>query len=111
MSLLLCTSLYFSILIDSLIKFIFFSIIYAYISRFFAISPLTTLKPEDPDFIDARQTISQLLPFLVDKKSTTVLPNLSALVTDLWSRFEPVSHSAYSRCLVSVIHITWNRRT
>ncbi|KAK7687637.1 hypothetical protein QCA50_008852 [Cerrena zonata] len=66
-------------------------IVYAYISRFFAISPLTSIKPEDPDFIEARRILSQLLPFLVDKKSTTVLPNLSALITDLWSRFEPES--------------------
>ncbi len=35
---------------------------------------------------------SKLVPFLTDRKSTTVLPSLSALITDLWSRFDSVRY-------------------
>ncbi|CAL1715449.1 unnamed protein product [Somion occarium] len=64
-------------------------IAYAYITRSFATSPISSLAPQDSDSEEARRTISRLVPFLVDRKSTTVLPSVSALVTDLWSRFEP----------------------
>ena len=50
---------------------------------------------EDADHNEARQTISKLVPFLVDRKAKTLYPTLSATVTDIWSRFDPVSISQF----------------
>ncbi|CDO68391.1 hypothetical protein BN946_scf184815.g38 [Trametes cinnabarina] len=64
-------------------------ITYAYVIRYFAISPLSALSPSDPDRDEIRRSISQLVPFLVDRKSKLVHSSLSGVVTDLWSRFPP----------------------
>ncbi|KAI0363141.1 hypothetical protein BV20DRAFT_1007803 [Pilatotrama ljubarskyi] len=64
-------------------------ITYAYIIRYFAISPLSSLSPTDPDHAEVRRTISQLVPFLTDRRSTLAHSSLSGVVTDLWSRFPP----------------------
>ena len=70
------------------------SIAYAYVVRHFAASPLSSLSPDEPDCIEARRVVSQLVPFLAERISTTVLKSISGTVTDLWSRFPPVSHRA-----------------
>ncbi|KAI0741363.1 hypothetical protein C8Q80DRAFT_1194033 [Daedaleopsis nitida] len=62
---------------------------YAYVVRHFAVSPLASLAATNPDRAEIRRLISQVVPFLVDRKSTMVLTSLSGLVTDLWSRFPP----------------------
>ncbi|RPD65186.1 hypothetical protein L226DRAFT_501974 [Lentinus tigrinus ALCF2SS1-7] len=64
-------------------------IAYAYAIRHFAIPSLSSLLAEDPDRLEIRRSVSQLVPFLVDRKSTTVHTSLSGVVTDLWSRFPP----------------------
>ncbi|TBU30173.1 hypothetical protein BD311DRAFT_659626 [Dichomitus squalens] len=66
-------------------------IAYAYTVRYFAVSPLSAISRTDPDYAEVRESISRLAPFLVDRRSTTVHLSLSAVVTDLWSRF-PASH-------------------
>lgn len=66
------------------------SIAYAYVTRHLATSPLESIPRGDPEHAEARRTISQLVPFLTDRKSTTVHPSLSSAVTALWSRFPPV---------------------
>ncbi|KAI0352088.1 hypothetical protein OH77DRAFT_1409888 [Trametes cingulata] len=66
-------------------------ITYAYIIRYFAISPLSSLSPADPDHAEVRKSISQLVPFLTDRRSTLAHSSLSGVVTDLWSRF-PTGH-------------------
>ncbi|KIP07070.1 hypothetical protein PHLGIDRAFT_127858 [Phlebiopsis gigantea 11061_1 CR5-6] len=62
---------------------------YAYITRYLSTSSLSSLSPGEPERAEARRLFSTLVPFLTDKKSKTVLPSLSGLITDLWSRFEP----------------------
>ncbi|KAI0700015.1 hypothetical protein C8T65DRAFT_709765 [Cerioporus squamosus] len=64
-------------------------IAYAYAIRYFAISSLSTLSLEDPERLEVKRSLSQLVPFLVDRKSSTVHTSLSGVVTDLWSRFPP----------------------
>ncbi|KAI0333905.1 hypothetical protein GY45DRAFT_1319144 [Cubamyces sp. BRFM 1775] len=64
-------------------------ITYAYIIRYFAISPLSSLPTTDPDRSEIKRSISQLVPFLTDRRSTLVHSSLSEVVTDLWSRFPP----------------------
>ncbi|KAF5383717.1 hypothetical protein D9615_003582 [Tricholomella constricta] len=64
-------------------------IAYAFTTRHFSVSPLSTLRPEDVDFEEARSVISQLVPFLTDRNSKTLYSNLSSLTTDIWSRFKP----------------------
>ncbi|KAM5537102.1 hypothetical protein V8D89_009248 [Ganoderma adspersum] len=64
---------------------------YAYAVRHFAVSPLSSLSSTDPDRAAVRQSISHLAPFLADRRSTMVHMSLSAVVTDLWSRF-PTNH-------------------
>ncbi|KAI0832073.1 hypothetical protein BC628DRAFT_1453207 [Trametes gibbosa] len=65
------------------------SFTYVYIVRHFAVSPLSSLEPADPARVEIRRSISQLVPFLTDRKSTLVHSSLSSVVTDLWSRFPP----------------------
>ena len=67
------------------------SIAYAYAVRYIATFPLSSISPTDPDYTEVRQSISRLAPFLVDRRSTIVYMSLSAVVTDLWLRFPPVS--------------------
>ncbi|KAH9840290.1 uncharacterized protein C8Q71DRAFT_805910 [Rhodofomes roseus] len=59
---------------------------YAYVTRHFATSPLTSLDPSERD--EARRIIAQLVPFLSDRLSKTVHSSLSAAVTDILSRFQ-----------------------
>jgi hypothetical protein len=66
------------------------SICYAYAVRYFATSPLC--KAAEGDNVEIRQTLSQLMPFLVDRKSKLAHTNLSSVVTDVWSRFQQVGH-------------------
>jgi hypothetical protein len=54
---------------------------------------LSSLEIDDADFQEARRIISQLAPFLTDRKSRVLHLSLSGIVTDIWSRFEPVSRS------------------
>jgi len=63
-------------------------IAYAYVTRYFATSPISTLSADDREHEDARGVISRLIPFLTDRKSKTIHSTLSSVVTDLWSRFE-----------------------
>ncbi|EMD38803.1 hypothetical protein CERSUDRAFT_92834 [Gelatoporia subvermispora B] len=62
-------------------------IAYAYVTRHLAASPLEAIPRGDPEHADARHEIARLVPFLTDRKSTTIHPSLSSVVTDLWSRF------------------------
>jgi len=64
------------------------SIAYAYVTRYFSTSPISTLPADDREHEDACGIISRLIPFLTDRKSKTIYPTLSSVVTDLWSRFE-----------------------
>ena len=67
-----------------------FSIAYSYTTRHLSISPLSGIGTNSPDFVEARHLLSQLVPFITDRKSTTLYSNLSSLTTDMWSRFQPV---------------------
>lgn len=60
---------------------------YAYVTRYLATSPLTSLEPSERD--EASRIISELVPFLTNRLSKTVHSTLSATVTDLLSRFRP----------------------
>ncbi|GBE86234.1 hypothetical protein BKA93DRAFT_816514 [Sparassis latifolia] len=62
---------------------------YAYTTRHLAMSPLSALSLGDPEHAEACRTIAHLAPFLADRKSATIHPTLSSVVTDFWSRFEP----------------------
>jgi hypothetical protein len=73
------------------------SIAYSYTTRHLAISPLSTIGREATDIQDSQKLIAHLVPFLVDRKSTTLYPNLSSLMPELWSRFKLVG----SRILAS----------
>ncbi|KAG6813874.1 hypothetical protein H0H92_006281 [Tricholoma furcatifolium] len=64
-------------------------IAYAFVTRHLSISPLSSLTPENIDFEESKRLLSQLVPFLIDKKSTTLYPNMTSLVTDIRSRFQP----------------------
>lgn len=72
------------------------SISYAYITRHLGTSPLSSLKPENADYYEARRLVTKLVPFLTDRKSTLVHPNLPAVITDFWSNFDLAS------CIVSL---------
>ncbi|KAI0785209.1 hypothetical protein C8Q75DRAFT_723127 [Abortiporus biennis] len=63
-------------------------IVYSYITRSLSTSPLSSLRSIDPEYQEAKRFVSRLLPFLVERRSTSVFPNLSATITDLWSRFD-----------------------
>ncbi|PSR73893.1 hypothetical protein PHLCEN_2v10290 [Hermanssonia centrifuga] len=62
---------------------------YAYVTRYLSTSPVGSILPEDAEHEEARRMFTRLVPFLTDRKSKTVLPSLSGVITDLWSRFEP----------------------
>ncbi|KAF9006008.1 hypothetical protein BDQ17DRAFT_1352567, partial [Cyathus striatus] len=64
------------------------SIGYSYIVRHFGLSTLSSLNPGDMDHHTAKKLISQIMPFLTDKKSTTLFPTLDSVIVDIWSRFE-----------------------
>jgi hypothetical protein len=63
---------------------------YVFTVRRLAASSLSSLLPNDSDREEAQRTISKLIPFLFDKKSTTVFRTLSEVITDLWSRVDEV---------------------
>jgi hypothetical protein len=69
------------------------SIAYAYVVRYFAASPLSAFKTDDQDLQEASRIISQLVPCLTDRKSKALHSSLDDVVTDVWSRFVPVSLS------------------
>ncbi|KDR80603.1 hypothetical protein GALMADRAFT_222197 [Galerina marginata CBS 339.88] len=60
-------------------------IAYAYITRHLGTSPLGNLKPQDSEYQEARRLVTQLVPFLTDRRSTELYPNLPAVVTSIWS--------------------------
>lgn len=66
------------------------SIAYSYVTRRLATSPLGSLRPGDIDHQEAVRLTSQLVPFVADKKATTLHTSLSSVVTDIWSRFDDV---------------------
>ena len=68
----------------------FSRIAYAYTTRHLMTSPLSSMSPNDSDVPEARSILGRLVPFLVDKGSKTRFSSLKAVVTDIWSRFEPV---------------------
>lgn len=70
-------------------------VVYSFITRHFATSPLSDLASTHHDAEAARNMIGRLVPFLTEKRSTVKFETMSAAVTDIWSRFEPVrlSHS------------------
>ncbi|THH10946.1 hypothetical protein EW146_g8212 [Bondarzewia mesenterica] len=64
-------------------------IAYAYTTRTFSVSPLSSPSPSSPDALEARNSFGRLVPFLTDKKASTRFESLGSVVTDVWSRFEP----------------------
>ena len=66
------------------------SMAYVFTVRRLATSSLSCLLPNDPDREEAQRTISKLVPFLFDKKSTTVFQTLSEVIMDLRSRVDKV---------------------
>jgi len=61
---------------------------YAYVTRHLGISPLYSLLHQGPEHSEARRLISRLIPFLTDRKSTKLCPNLTAVSTEIWSAFD-----------------------
>ncbi|KAF8817476.1 hypothetical protein BYT27DRAFT_7199005 [Phlegmacium glaucopus] len=61
---------------------------YAYVTRHLGVSPLCSLPHRDPEYSEARRLISRLVPFLTDRKSTKLYPNLTAISTEIWSAFD-----------------------
>jgi len=62
-------------------------ITYGYVNRYFATSPLSRATDDDADAM--RQTVSQLVPFLTDRKSKTLHLNVSSVIDDISSRLGP----------------------
>jgi hypothetical protein len=82
------------------VKFIkTFSISYAYITRHLGISTLQTLTPNDPEHYEARRLVFKLVPFLTDRKSMQLYPNLSTVITDVWSTIGLVRRIVHPRNL------------
>ena len=50
-----------------------------------------SLLHQGPEHSEARRLISRLIPFLTDRKSTKLFPNLAAVSTEIWSAFDLVS--------------------
>lgn len=65
------------------------SIAYAYVCRYFQVSPLTDASEEEPEGI--KGVISELAHFITDRKSTVLHTSLAAAVTDIQSRLGEVS--------------------
>jgi len=63
-------------------------IAYAFITRRLATSPLSSLDPNNSDYDEAKQLLGQLVPFLLDRKSTVLHTNVSDAITDIWSKFD-----------------------
>ncbi|KAF9531708.1 hypothetical protein CPB83DRAFT_82223 [Crepidotus variabilis] len=64
-------------------------IAYAYITRSLATSPVGNLRPDQPEYHETVKLLRQMVPFLSDRKSATLYPNLADVITDIWSSFEP----------------------
>ncbi|KAH9479524.1 hypothetical protein JR316_0008118 [Psilocybe cubensis] len=60
-------------------------IAYAYITRHLGTSPLGRLKPDEPEYQEARRLVSQLVPFLIERKSTQLYPDVPSVITEIWS--------------------------
>lgn len=74
-----------------------FSISYAYITRHLGIPTLQSLIPNDPEHYEARRLVAKLVPFLTDRKSMKLYPNLSTVITDIWSTFGLVRRITHPR--------------
>lgn len=72
--------------------------------RYFATSPLSSLTNDDQDLQEASRIISQLAPFLTDRKSKVLHSSLDDVITDVWSRFEPVN-SFFNYRIKAAVHI------
>ncbi|KAG7093986.1 hypothetical protein E1B28_007616 [Marasmius oreades] len=70
-------------------------IAYAYATRRFVTSLLSN-APEK----DVREMISKLVPFLAERKSTTLHTNLNSLIVDMWSRFDQDTTSNSTLCIL-----------
>ena len=73
---------------------VLFSIAYSYTTRHLSTSPLSGIGTDTPEFLEARHLLTQLVPFVTERKSITLYSNLTSLVTDMWSRFQPVRSAA-----------------
>ncbi|KAJ8462456.1 hypothetical protein ONZ45_g17926 [Pleurotus djamor] len=73
-------------------------IVYAYTTRYFAVSTLTSIPPESPERSDAKKAISRLAPFLKDRTATTLYHSVENAVTDIHSRL--VSDNVAKKALV-----------
>ncbi|KAJ7576895.1 hypothetical protein C8J56DRAFT_373722, partial [Mycena floridula] len=67
---------------------------YVYVTRHLAASPLDSIPSQDADYLEARRLFSQLVPFLTEKKATTLHTSLTSVITDIWSRFDPGTMTA-----------------
>ena len=67
------------------------SIAYTYATRHLSTSPLSSLDHGDPDYQEAKNIFTQLVPFLTARRSQTLHQSLEEVITDIWSRFEIVS--------------------
>ncbi|THU86223.1 hypothetical protein K435DRAFT_923385, partial [Dendrothele bispora CBS 962.96] len=66
-------------------------IAYAFVTRHLAVSPLTSVRPGSEDHQEIKRIVSQLVPFLTDRKSTIMHTNIPSVVTDIRSRYDPVN--------------------
>lgn len=63
-------------------------IAYAYATRHLGTSPLSSLTPDDPNYDEARRLISQLVPFVVERRAVTLYSDITTVITDIWSRLD-----------------------
>ncbi|XP_006461790.1 hypothetical protein AGABI2DRAFT_118644 [Agaricus bisporus var. bisporus H97] len=61
-------------------------ITYSYIVRRLGVRMLSTLSPANPDFEETSTLMDHLLPFLSDRRSTTLHPSVGAATKDVYSR-------------------------
>ncbi|KAF4570952.1 hypothetical protein EYR36_001779 [Pleurotus pulmonarius] len=74
-------------------------IAYAYTTRSFAASPLSSIPPHSPDVLEAQRTIARVTPFLVEKRATTVFTSVAEAVTDIWGRLGQDTVTNEAMCL------------
>jgi hypothetical protein len=67
------------------------SISYSYTVRHLAASSLSSIPLYDPDRPEALRLISQLVPFLVERRSTVRFSSIAEVIADVWPRFDKVS--------------------
>ncbi|KAF5355298.1 hypothetical protein D9758_006058 [Tetrapyrgos nigripes] len=67
---------------------------YAFVTRQFAISPLSSIETSSEDYTEVKHQIAHLVPFLTDRKATTLHSSVSSAVTDIRSRFEESTTSS-----------------